>query len=123
MQRVRIENIGGEIIKDTSQYLLKDNPFGEHLTLSSTMLRANESTNGHTHDDHEEGFIVPVILYIIIDVHNFHSLPGYNALRKFQLQSDSGNVISFIYSSNKINQSVYLQKKQIVFFRFDYTHY
>jgi len=54
MQRVRIENIGGEIIKDTSQYLLKDNPFGEHLTLSSTMLRANESTNGHTHDDQEE---------------------------------------------------------------------
>ena len=44
MEKVRVEDIGGEIIKDTSQYLLKDNPFGEDLTLSITMLRANEST-------------------------------------------------------------------------------
>jgi mannose-6-phosphate isomerase-like protein (cupin superfamily) len=54
MKKVRIEDIGGKVIKDTSEYLLKDNPFGEHLTLSSTQLRANQSTTGHSHDDQEE---------------------------------------------------------------------
>ncbi|SVA92372.1 uncharacterized protein METZ01_LOCUS145226 [marine metagenome] len=54
MKKVRIEDIGGEILRDTSEYLLKDLPFGEHLTLSSTQLRANQSTTGHLHHDQEE---------------------------------------------------------------------
>jgi mannose-6-phosphate isomerase-like protein (cupin superfamily) len=54
MQKVHVEKIGGEVITDTSEYLLTDNPFGEHLTLSSTQLRANEKTTGHSHDNQEE---------------------------------------------------------------------
>ena len=57
MQKVNIEDIGGELIKDNSQYLLKDNAFGNNLILSSTMLRANQSTNGHTHKGQEEVYI------------------------------------------------------------------
>lgn len=54
MQKVKINDIGGEIIKDNSQYVLKDNNFGNNLILSSTMLRANEKTNGHKHEGQEE---------------------------------------------------------------------
>ena len=54
MQKVSFKDIGGEIIKDTSQYLLKDNKFGDNLVLSSTFLRANQFTNGHTHEGKEE---------------------------------------------------------------------
>ena len=54
MQKVSFKDIGGEIIKDTSQYLLKDNKFGDNLVLSSTFLRANQMTNGHTPKGKEE---------------------------------------------------------------------
>ena len=54
MQKVSFNDIGGEIIKDTSQYLLKDNKFGNNLVLSSTFLRANQMTTGHTHEGKEE---------------------------------------------------------------------
>ena len=49
MDRVNIRDVGGKTIKDNAQYVLKDNAFGKNLVLSSTMLRANQSTNGHTH--------------------------------------------------------------------------
>ena len=42
MKRVTIKDIGGEVIKDNAQYLLKDNAFGNNLILSSTFLRANQ---------------------------------------------------------------------------------
>ena len=54
MDRVNIRNVGGKTIKDNAQYVLKDNAFGKNLVLSSTMLRANQSTNGHTHAGQEE---------------------------------------------------------------------
>ncbi len=54
MQRVKMEDIGGKVIKDNVQYLLKDNAFGNNLILSSTMLRANQSTSGHKHEGQEE---------------------------------------------------------------------
>jgi len=54
MQKVKMEDIGGKVIKDNDQYVLKDNAFGDNLILSSTMLRANQSTNGHTHSGQEE---------------------------------------------------------------------
>lgn len=54
MKRVKIKDIGGEVIKDNAQYLLKDNAFGKNLILSSTFLRANQSTNGHKHEGQEE---------------------------------------------------------------------
>ncbi len=54
MIKVNIDDIGGEVLKDNAQYLLKDNAFGNNLVLSSTFLRANRSTNGHTHSGQEE---------------------------------------------------------------------
>ena len=54
MKKVKMEDIGGKVIKDNAQYVLKDNAFGDNLILSSTMLRANQSTNGHTHAGQEE---------------------------------------------------------------------
>ena len=54
MKKVTIKDIGGEVVKDNAQYLLKDNAFGNNLILSSTFLRANQQTNGHTHKGQEE---------------------------------------------------------------------
>ena len=50
MIKVNMNNIGGETVKDNDVYTLKDNKFGNNLTLSSTFLRANQNTNGHTHE-------------------------------------------------------------------------
>jgi len=54
MKKVTINDIGGEVVKDNDVYTLKDNKFGNNLTLSSTFLRANKCTNGHTHAGQEE---------------------------------------------------------------------
>lgn len=54
MKQVTVKDIGGDVIKDNDQYLLKDNKFGNNLILSSTFLRANQSTNGHEHKGQEE---------------------------------------------------------------------
>ena len=54
MIKVNIKDIGGETVKDTNVYELKDNKFGNNLTLSSTFLRAQQKTNGHTHAGQEE---------------------------------------------------------------------
>ena len=48
MKKVTIKDIGGEVVKDNAQYLLKDNAFGNNLILSSTFLRANQQTNAAT---------------------------------------------------------------------------
>jgi mannose-6-phosphate isomerase-like protein (cupin superfamily) len=57
MQKVTMNNIGGDIIKDNDVYKLKDNAFGNKLVLSSTFLRANQHTNGHKHKGQEEVYI------------------------------------------------------------------
>ena len=54
MLKVSITDIGGEIVKDTSVYTLKDNTHLKDLTVSSTMLRAKQMTNGHSHQGQEE---------------------------------------------------------------------
>tara|TARA_R110002074_G_scaffold237865_2_gene409815 strand:+ start:128 stop:460 length:333 start_codon:yes stop_codon:yes gene_type:complete len=54
MIKVNIKDIGGETVKDTNVYELKDNKFGNNLTLSSTFLRAQQKTNGHSHAGQEE---------------------------------------------------------------------
>lgn len=54
MIKVNIKDIGGETVKDTDVYELKDNKFGNNLTLSSTFLRAQQKTNGHSHAGQEE---------------------------------------------------------------------
>ena len=54
MIKVTAKDVGGEVIKDTDVYTLQDNKFGNNLTLSSTFLRANQKTNGHSHVGQEE---------------------------------------------------------------------
>lgn len=57
MIKVTMDNIGGEVVKDTDVYKLQDNKFGNNLTLSSTFLRANQKTNGHAHTGQEEVYM------------------------------------------------------------------
>ena len=57
MKKVTIKDIGGDVVKDNAQYLLKDNAFGNNLILSSTFLRANQCTNGHSHAGQEEVYM------------------------------------------------------------------
>ena len=47
-------NIGGEVVKDNETYLLKDNKTLKNLVLSSTELKPNQSTRGHSHPGQEE---------------------------------------------------------------------
>ena len=54
MIKVSMKDVGGKTIKDNAQYVLKDNAFGNNLVLSSTFLRANQKTNGHSHAGQEE---------------------------------------------------------------------
>ena len=54
MKQVTIKDIGGKVIKENDVYTLKDNAFGNNLVLSSTFLRAGQSTNGHNHEGQEE---------------------------------------------------------------------
>ena len=48
------ENIGGEVVKDNSTYLLTDNRLLNNLVLSKTILHMNQSTTGHSHPGLEE---------------------------------------------------------------------
>ena len=57
MEKIKTTDIGGETIKDNSQYLLKDNKTLNDLIVSSTFLHANQFTNGHSHKDQEEVYI------------------------------------------------------------------
>jgi quercetin dioxygenase-like cupin family protein len=49
-----IYDIGGEVIKDNETYVLKDNKMLKNLVLSSTDLKAGQSTRGHSHTGQEE---------------------------------------------------------------------
>jgi mannose-6-phosphate isomerase-like protein (cupin superfamily) len=49
-----ISNIGGEVIKDSETYLLKDNKTLKNLVVSSTLLRPGKETRGHSHEGQEE---------------------------------------------------------------------
>jgi mannose-6-phosphate isomerase-like protein (cupin superfamily) len=57
MRVVSIKDIGGEVVKDNEVYLLKDNKTLNNLVLSSTFLRANQCTNGHSHLGQEEVYM------------------------------------------------------------------
>ena len=49
-----ITNIGGEVVKDNETYLLKDNKTLNNLVVSSTLLRPDKETRGHSHEGQEE---------------------------------------------------------------------
>jgi oxalate decarboxylase/phosphoglucose isomerase-like protein (cupin superfamily) len=54
MKKYSVHNIGGEIVKDTEVYLLKDNHDLNNLVLSSTKLYPGQQTRGHRHEGQEE---------------------------------------------------------------------
>jgi mannose-6-phosphate isomerase-like protein (cupin superfamily) len=54
MKLVNSNDIGGDIVKDNSTYLLKDNKLLNNLVLSSTFLKAKQHTTGHKHEGQEE---------------------------------------------------------------------
>ena len=57
MQKVNVKDIGGKIVKEDERYIVRDNPFGKTLVLSSTYLTGGKSTSGHSHDGQEEVYI------------------------------------------------------------------
>ena len=50
-------DIGGDVVKDDSRYIVKDNTSLNNLVVSSTMLAANKSTTGHRHAGQEEVYM------------------------------------------------------------------
>lgn len=52
--KVKINNIGGEIVKQDDRYVVKDNTTLKNLIVSSTDLKAGKSTTGHSHAGQEE---------------------------------------------------------------------
>ena len=52
--KVNINDIGGKIVKDNKTYTLKDNTTLNNLVLSSTLLKPNQQTRGHSHKGKEE---------------------------------------------------------------------
>jgi len=51
---LKIDDIGGEVVKDNDTYRLKDNTLLNNLVVSSTELKPYMSTNGHAHPGQEE---------------------------------------------------------------------
>jgi len=56
--KVNIKDIGGDITRDNETYKLKDNNLLNNLTLSSTSLKPNQSTRGHSHEGLEEVYFI-----------------------------------------------------------------
>lgn len=54
---VNVKNIGGEVIRDNEQYVLRDNKYLSNLVLSETRLKGGKSTNGHSHEGLDEVYI------------------------------------------------------------------
>jgi mannose-6-phosphate isomerase-like protein (cupin superfamily) len=54
MIKLNTNNIGGEVVKATGVYTLRDNKKLKNLVLSQTILHVNQNTNGHYHEGQEE---------------------------------------------------------------------
>lgn len=54
MINYRLNDIGGEVVKQDERYVVKDNKFLKNLILSSTDLNPGMSTSGHKHAGQEE---------------------------------------------------------------------
>jgi mannose-6-phosphate isomerase-like protein (cupin superfamily) len=54
MIKLNTNDIGGEVVKATSVYTLRDNKKLKNLVLSQTILHVNQNTNGHYHEGQEE---------------------------------------------------------------------
>lgn len=76
----RMEDIGGDVVKDNETYVLKDNKFLHNLVLSSTDLKPGQSTRGHSHAGQEE-------------VYFFHSGHGRMEIDDSVFEVNPGDVI------------------------------
>mgnify|MGYP001220584749 CR=1 FL=1 len=54
MEKCNINDVGGYVAKQDDRYVVKDNPFGNTLVLSSTLLHSGKQTTGHKHEGQEE---------------------------------------------------------------------
>lgn len=54
MKKYSFHDVGGDVVKDTEVYLLKDNRDLNNLVLSSTKLYRDQQTRGHRHAGQEE---------------------------------------------------------------------
>ena len=52
--KLKIDDIGGSIVKQDDRYIVKDNKSLNNLVLSSTELYPEKSTTGHSHEGQEE---------------------------------------------------------------------
>ena len=50
-------DVGGDIVKEDSRYIVKDNTELNNLVVSTTLLTAHKSTTGHRHAGQEEVYI------------------------------------------------------------------
>ncbi len=55
--KVKLNDVGGDVVKDNDTYLLIDNNYLKNLTYSSTLLNPGQKTNGHFHENEEEVYI------------------------------------------------------------------
>ena len=81
--KVKLEKIEGEIVKDNETYILEDNNFLDHMTLSRTYLKPGQSTRGHSHDNQEEVYIFTEGSgKMIIEETEYDAVPGDTFLIK-----------------------------------------
>lgn len=52
--KYKIEDVGGNIVKEDDRYVVKDNTELKNLIVSSTELKPGKSTSGHKHPGQEE---------------------------------------------------------------------
>ena len=55
--KISIKDVGGEVVKKDYRYTVTDNTHLKNLVVSSTTMKANKSTNGHTHEGQEEVYM------------------------------------------------------------------
>ena len=55
--KVKLDNVGGDLVKDNDTYVLTDNNYLNNLTYSRTLLKPGQKTNGHSHENEEEVYI------------------------------------------------------------------
>lgn len=53
----KIDSFPGETIRDNETYLLQDNTYLKHMTVSKTTLHPQKQTRGHSHPGLEEVYI------------------------------------------------------------------
>ena len=77
MQKLRNDNVGGDILKDNNIYQLRDNTSLKNLVLSSTLLHAGKEATGHKHEGQEEVyFFISGFGEMSIDDKRFSVKPG-----------------------------------------------